>query len=153
MTHPYTLSSPILTVYTLFINYLPSDSSPMIKDTGMNETQYITAVTEALHLMNSEGGPSDGTTLRENQQENHQKTHQNTQQKTQKRQHESQETTGRLHKVVYAARKTVTLQCVVQDPAAILLAVALANRADEGKRYTLFFAPNGYDDEVSHILS
>ena len=116
----------------------------MIADSGMSEAQYLVAVDEALQMMNNGegggGGSSDGPTYQEtHHQEN---SHGNSQ--------ENSQGTGTLRKVVYAARKTVTLQCVVSDPAAVLLAVAMANRADEGKRYTLFLAPNGYDDEVQH---
>ena len=126
----------------------------MIADTGMSEAKYLDTVAEALRLMNDKGGHANGPTHQEIHEKNQQQIHENNQQKNhENNQQGSSQGMGKLHKVVYAARKTVTMQCVVSDPAAVLLAVALANRADEGKRYTLFFAPNGYDDEVSHCHS
>ena len=57
-----------------------------------------------------------------------------------------------LQKVVFAAKKTGVLQSPV-DAAALLLTVANGNRADEAKRYTFFFAPDGLKEEVFISLS
>ena len=45
------------------------------------------------------------------------------------------------------------MRAAVDDPAALLATVAMASRADEHKRYTFFFAPQGYDAEVFLCLS
>ena len=45
------------------------------------------------------------------------------------------------------------MRAAVDDPAALLAVVAAASRADEHKRYTFFFAPDGYDASVFLCLS